>query len=101
MIFPRHFSCPSIKYLEYRVDFEINLVIIFKDGFKVTVDVPIKIIRSWFIIMCWILYNISRKTLTSAMGKPVFIFREEARYGICYNLVIVRKFRLFEELEKG
>jgi hypothetical protein len=35
------------------------------------------------------------------MGKPVFIFREEARYGICYNLVIVRKFRLFEELEKG
>ena len=46
MIFPRYFSCPSVKYLEYRVDFEVNLLIIFRDGFKVTVNLPIKIVRS-------------------------------------------------------
>ena len=46
MIFPRYFSCPSVKYMEYRVDFEVNLLIILKDGLKVTVNLPIKIIRS-------------------------------------------------------
>lgn len=46
MIFPLYFSCPSLKYLEYRVDFEVNLLISFRDASKVTVNLPVKIIRS-------------------------------------------------------
>jgi hypothetical protein len=46
MILPRYFLCPSIKCLEYSIDFEVNLVIVSKDGFKVTVNLTVKIIRS-------------------------------------------------------
>jgi hypothetical protein len=46
MILPRYYSCPSVKYLWCQVSFEVNLQIIFKDGYKVSVNIPIKIIRS-------------------------------------------------------
>lgn len=46
MILPRYYSCPSLKYLWCQLDFEIDFLIIFKDGFKVTVNIPLKLIRS-------------------------------------------------------
>jgi hypothetical protein len=46
MILPRYYSCPSVKYLWCQVNFEVNLQIIFKDGYKVSANLPIKIVRS-------------------------------------------------------
>lgn len=46
MILPRYYSCPSVKYLWCHIDFEVDLVIIFRDGFKVTVNIPLKLVRS-------------------------------------------------------
>lgn len=46
MILPRYYSCPTVKYLWCNVNFEVNLQIIFKDGYKVSVNIPIKIVRS-------------------------------------------------------
>lgn len=51
MILPRYYSCPSFKYLWCQLDFEIDLQIIFKDGFKVTVNIPLKLVRSWAIYL--------------------------------------------------
>jgi hypothetical protein len=46
MILPRYYSCPSIKYKWLHLTFEINLVIGFKDGYKVTANIPLKLIRN-------------------------------------------------------
>ncbi|CAD8044903.1 unnamed protein product [Paramecium primaurelia] len=45
MIFPKFFSCPNFQFREFSVDFEVNLVMILYDGFKVTLNFPINIIR--------------------------------------------------------
>jgi hypothetical protein len=46
MIFPRVFSCPTINsHTLYRIEFEINLIIIFNDGFTITENFPITIFR--------------------------------------------------------
>lgn len=49
MILPRYYSCPSVKYLWLSLNFEVNLQIIFRDGYKVTVNIPLKLIRSWLL----------------------------------------------------
>ena len=53
MLFPKYFSCPNFKFREFEgiilltqiVDFEVNLLMILYDGFKVTLNFPITIIR--------------------------------------------------------
>ncbi|CAD8052912.1 unnamed protein product [Paramecium sonneborni] len=45
MIFPKYFSCPNFQFREFSVDFEVNLVMILYDGFKVTLNFPLNIIR--------------------------------------------------------
>ncbi|CAD8117842.1 unnamed protein product [Paramecium sonneborni] len=45
MIFPKFFSCCNLQFKEYSVDFEVNLVVIMYDGFKITLNFPIQIIR--------------------------------------------------------
>jgi len=59
MIFPKYFSCPNFSYREYAgniywiyifiVDFEVNLIMILFDGFKVTLNFPLNVIRKWSI----------------------------------------------------
>lgn len=46
MVFPKLYSCPSLKYEWCQLDFEIDLLVIFKDGSKLTVNIPLKLIRS-------------------------------------------------------
>lgn len=45
-MFPKYYCSPSVDYKGYKIDFEVNLHIVFKGGFKVTVNQPIKILRS-------------------------------------------------------
>jgi hypothetical protein len=46
MIFPRLFTCPTIATRTFKVDFEVNLVILFSDGHLLTENFPLKLLRA-------------------------------------------------------
>lgn len=46
MIFPRIFSCPTMTiHTLYKIEFEMNLIIIFNDGCTITENFPIVLFR--------------------------------------------------------
>jgi len=45
MVFPRLFSCSSIASQHFKIQFEVNLIIIFTDGYVITENFPIGISR--------------------------------------------------------
>eukprot|EP00762_Andalucia_godoyi_P008009 ANDGO_03492.mRNA.1 Down syndrome critical region protein 3 homolog len=46
MVFPRLFTCPSMKTRQYGIEFEINLVVQFMGGLQITENIPIKLYRA-------------------------------------------------------
>lgn len=45
MIFPRLFTCPTLSTNNFKVEFEINIVLVFQDDHLVTENFPIKLTR--------------------------------------------------------
>ena len=45
MIFPRLFTCPTLSTNNFKIDFEINVVVVFKDDHLVTENFPIRLVR--------------------------------------------------------
>jgi len=45
MIFPRLFTCPTMITDSFKVEFEVNLIIVFVDGYMVTENFPIELYR--------------------------------------------------------
>mmetsp|Transcript_15599 Transcript_15599/g.21875 ORF Transcript_15599/g.21875 Transcript_15599/m.21875 type:complete len:215 (-) Transcript_15599:231-875(-) len=45
MIFPKHFSCCSMRTKQFQIDFEVNLNVIFQDNHVITENFPIRIHR--------------------------------------------------------
>jgi hypothetical protein len=45
MVFPRLFTCPTIATRTFKIEFEINLVLMLKDGHLITENFPIKLVR--------------------------------------------------------
>jgi hypothetical protein len=45
MLFPRQFTCPTTFYKKFKVEFEINLSVLFLDGYQLTKNFPIYLIR--------------------------------------------------------
>jgi hypothetical protein len=45
MVFPRLFSCPTVTTLAFKVEFEVNLIIVMGDGYLVTKNFPIQLVR--------------------------------------------------------
>ena len=45
MVFPRLFTCPTLSTSNFKVEFEVNVVIIFTDDHLVTENFPIKLSR--------------------------------------------------------
>lgn len=45
MIFPRLFTCPTMITDDFKVEFEVNLIVIFADGYMITENFPIKLHR--------------------------------------------------------
>eukprot|EP01061_Rhynchopus_euleeides_P003602 TRINITY_DN12878_c1_g1_i1.p1 TRINITY_DN12878_c1_g1~~TRINITY_DN12878_c1_g1_i1.p1 ORF type:complete len:351 (+),score=142.09 TRINITY_DN12878_c1_g1_i1:92-1054(+) len=45
MIFPRWFTCPTLKANNFKVEFEVNLVILLEDNHQITENFPIKLYR--------------------------------------------------------
>jgi len=45
MIFPRLFTCPTLNTSNFKIEFEINIIIVFQDDHLVTENFPIKLLR--------------------------------------------------------
>lgn len=45
MVFPRLYSCPSLVTNSFKIEFEINLIVSFINGFTVTENFPIRLYR--------------------------------------------------------
>ena len=45
MIFPRLFTCATILTNEFRVEFDLNLVVLFEDSYQITENFPIILYR--------------------------------------------------------
>ena len=45
MLFPRQFTCPTTFYKKFKVEFEVNLSVAFTDGYQLTKNFPIYLIR--------------------------------------------------------
>lgn len=45
MIFPRLFTCPSVASRTFKIEFEVNLVVMFEDNHLITESFPIKLVR--------------------------------------------------------
>lgn len=45
MIFPRLFTCPTVASSNFKVEFEINVVVLLQDGHLITENFPIKLVR--------------------------------------------------------
>lgn len=45
MVFPRLFSCPTVISTGFKIEFEINLIVVFGDGYMITENFPIQITR--------------------------------------------------------
>ena len=45
MVFPRLFVCPTVDTLNFKVEFELNLVVLFADGYMVTENFPLNLYR--------------------------------------------------------
>ena len=46
MVFPRLFTCPTLSTPNFKVEFEVNVVVIFQDDHLVTENFPIKLTRA-------------------------------------------------------
>lgn len=45
MVFPRLFSCPTVLTALFRIEFEVNLVLVFGDGYMITENFPLVLYR--------------------------------------------------------
>ena len=46
MIFPRLFTCPTVAAKNFKVEFEVNVVVLLQDGHLITENFPIRIVRT-------------------------------------------------------
>eukprot|EP01041_Mallomonas_annulata_P008235 gene8235-16937_t len=45
MVFPKRFSCPTVLSSAFKIEFEINLMVIFGDGYMITENFPVILLR--------------------------------------------------------
>ena len=45
MIFPRLFTCPTLNTSNFKIEFEVNIIVVFQDDHLVTENFPIKLLR--------------------------------------------------------
>ncbi|KAG7188188.1 hypothetical protein KM043_017682 [Ampulex compressa] len=45
MVFPRLFTCPTLSTSNFKVEFEVNLIVLFEDDYLVTENFPIVLSR--------------------------------------------------------
>ena len=46
LIFPRIYTTPTLSTAQFKVEFEVNLIVVFTDGYQVTERFPISLHRT-------------------------------------------------------
>lgn len=47
MVFPRLFVCPTLDTTNFKIEFEVNLVVVFLDNQLIMEKFPVKLTRFW------------------------------------------------------
>ena len=47
MVFPRLFSCPTVSTRSFKLEWEVNLIVLFENGYMVTENFPITLYRDF------------------------------------------------------
>lgn len=45
MTFPKLFTCPTFAAKTFKIEFELNVVIMFEDNYVITENFPIQLVR--------------------------------------------------------
>ena len=45
MMFPKIYSCPTVTHAKFSIEFQINIIVIFVNGYQLTENFPIRIYR--------------------------------------------------------
>ena len=45
MLFPNSYSCATYVHNDFKIEFQVNLIVIFHNGFQLTENFPIRIFR--------------------------------------------------------
>jgi len=45
MVFPRLFSCPTVTAANFKIEFELNLIVVYGDGYQLTENFPLTLYR--------------------------------------------------------
>eukprot|EP01040_Poterioochromonas_malhamensis_P007458 gene7458-8045_t len=45
MVFPRLFSCPTVQTASFKIEFELNIIIVYADGYMLTENFPLVLYR--------------------------------------------------------
>ena len=46
MVFPRVFTCPTVVTDYFKVEFEVNVIVVFEEGYSVTENHSIRLFRA-------------------------------------------------------
>ena len=45
MLFPKLYSCASCEHAKFAINFQVNIIVIFHNGYQLTENIPINIYR--------------------------------------------------------
>lgn len=45
MLFPKIYSCPTYIHPAFKIEFQVNLIVIFQNGYQLTENFPIRLYR--------------------------------------------------------
>ena len=45
MLFPKIYSCPTFIHEKFQIEFQVNLIVIFQNGYQLTENIPIRLYR--------------------------------------------------------
>jgi len=45
MLFPMRYSCSTCIHQDFKIEFHVNLIVIFHNGYQLTENIPIRIFR--------------------------------------------------------
>ena len=45
MLFPKIYSCATQKHFNFQIDFQVNIIVIFHNGYMLTENIPVNIYR--------------------------------------------------------
>lgn len=45
MLFPKNYSCSTIEHAKFKIQFQVNVIVIFSNGYQLTENIPVNVYR--------------------------------------------------------